>query len=169
MHIARWLAVLPASILAALLVAFPLHWLTLLWQTVVPSATDSTGTLWLLHPNVFERLGQALFTPVVMLYTASHVAPSHRFYAALAALLLYLVLLGVALGYIFLVFDPHQSWGYLEMGMITGLGITGAIWGLYTAYAAYGLGEWAPRQKTGPAEEVVPDPAVGNILHDTQT
>lgn len=73
----RWICVVPAGIIAAVLVSFPVHWVVM-------------GTLggWGVDPIVeirdpktlryIESVLQAAFTPLVFIYFAAQTAPSHN-------------------------------------------------------------------------------------------
>lgn len=54
---ARWLAFLPASVSAAVLVSCPLHFLVILGSTVLPYSVTPVEAFWVVPTNEFERLG----------------------------------------------------------------------------------------------------------------
>ena len=76
-NIVRWVCVVPAGIITAALVAFPVHWVVM-----------STLGGWGIDPIVeirdenilrnIELVLQAAFGPLAFIYFASHTAPSHK-------------------------------------------------------------------------------------------
>jgi hypothetical protein len=71
----RWIAVLPAAIIAGFVATFPVHWLVMMLQT----NTEGDSSLWsLIPPATLERLGYALFVPFTVVVVAAYVAPRFR-------------------------------------------------------------------------------------------
>src|SRR5436309_2091886 len=87
--VVRWVLVLPAALLSAALVAFPVHWVVMLIQ-LFGTANDESfisvdGKTWLaaIPPEVLERFGYAFFTPFIMVYCGAWVAPKFKFETSL--------------------------------------------------------------------------------------
>lgn len=93
--ILRWICVVPGGILAAFLVAFPLHWIVMIniggWgQDGGLIEVRDTDTL-----RNIESWLQAAFAPLAFVYCASRIAPSYR--TIVSILLTILVVLGIPL------------------------------------------------------------------------
>lgn len=79
---ARWLAVLPAAIVAGVLSMLPIHWIVMLGQ-LLPGNPDSLLSIWMLPPENLERALNALVVPWVVIVTASKVAPRWHLHVAI--------------------------------------------------------------------------------------
>ena len=80
----RWIAVLPAALLATVAVAFPVHWFVMLINSS-PSADGGRHMLSYVPPEMLQRFGLAYFGPLVFIMVGAYVAP--RFKLATAAAL----------------------------------------------------------------------------------
>lgn len=69
----RWILVLPGALLITFVLDFPLHWLVMMIQ-----GEDSGNPLKLIEADTLERLGYALIHPIVVIYSGSWIAPSHK-------------------------------------------------------------------------------------------
>ncbi|MBP60397.1 MAG: hypothetical protein CMJ62_02620 [Planctomycetaceae bacterium] len=85
----RWLAVLPAAILAAGLSQFPLH--IILYQTLTGSGLIEP------YPELPERLLTLLVAPAAFVWAGAAVAPRHRAGAAAVLMVLCCLLAGIAI------------------------------------------------------------------------
>lgn len=78
----RWLFIIPAAVLAAALVAFPIHWLVMInlggWSREPIIEIRDQGTL-----KSIELFLQGLFGPFAFVYAGARTAPSRRFPVAL--------------------------------------------------------------------------------------
>ena len=76
-NILRWICVVPAGIIAAALVLFPVHWLVMLslggWSINPIVEIRDPNTL-----RNIESLLQAVFGPLAFIYFAARTAPSHK-------------------------------------------------------------------------------------------
>jgi hypothetical protein len=70
-QILRWVAVLPAALLAFIAVAFAIHWMAL-WASA----------------ETLERFGDAFFAPFTLIYVGTHVAPRFKFIVGIVLTLL---------------------------------------------------------------------------------
>lgn len=92
--ILRWICVLPGALLAAFLVALPVHWVVMLIQLrdrffgrpddSFISTTDGRSGLAAIPPEVLERLGMAFFAPFAIVAVGALIAPRYRFRTAVA-------------------------------------------------------------------------------------
>jgi hypothetical protein len=96
-YVLRWICVIPAGLVAAVLVSFPIHWFVMInlggaSQDPIIEIQD-TATL----ENV-ERFLQALLAPLACIFFGAKTAPSHK--TATAVVLAGTILIGVpALAY----------------------------------------------------------------------
>lgn len=122
-----WLGVLPVSIVAGLLVTFPLHWV--LYRTL--SGGDSPFIT--PYPELPERILQPFFSALVIVWVASKIAPEHKFKAAVVLAGLWIFGAGGAfvLGYLGYHFGKTQL-NLTAGGLPVIMGVVGAIVGLYT-------------------------------------
>lgn len=128
----RWLAVLPAAVVAVLVVSFPIHWAVLIFTNMSKAEGGLLG-LWDLPPETLERLGQAFFAPLALVYIGARVAPAFKLHAAGVLLVLYAIGLGAALTYVSLI-GAYEGWLWLEFGGVVVLGVAGVITGGYSVY-----------------------------------
>jgi len=129
----RWLAVLPAAVLAVLIVSFPVHWAVLIFINM--SNSEEAGLLGLLNwpPESLERLGQAFFAPLALVYIGAKVAPAFKLHTAGVLMILYAIGLGYALTYGSLI-GAYEGWLWLEFGGVAALGVAGVITGGSSVY-----------------------------------
>ena len=127
----RWLAVLPAGLVAVLVVSFPIHWAVLIIAST-RSGDDSIG-LWDLPPETLERLGQAFFAPLALVYIGAKVAPAFKLHTAGVLMLLYAMGLGAGMMYAAMI-GAYEDLLWLEFGGVAVLGVVGVIAGGYSVY-----------------------------------
>lgn len=76
-NILRWICVVPAGIIAAVLISFPVHWLVMVnlggWGIDPVVEIRDSNTL-----RNIESLLQAVFGPLALIYFAARTAPSHK-------------------------------------------------------------------------------------------
>lgn len=103
MRIFRWFLVLPAAILAAALVAFPIHWLVMInlggWSREPVIEIRDQETL-----KSIEVFLQGLLGPLAFVYAGARTAPSRHFTVAV-------VLVVVVVGGALLLANWVNSWG----------------------------------------------------------
>ncbi len=128
----RWLAVLPAGILSAVLVSFPVHWAVLI-ITGFAGNDDSIG-LGDLPPETLERLGIAFFVPLAFVMGGAKVAPTYRLQTAVVLIILLAMAFSASTTYVAsnrdIGFD-YQGWGWLEFAAVVALWIAGVISAVY--------------------------------------
>jgi len=76
-NILRWICVVPAGIVAAFLVMFPVHWLVM----ITLGGFGINPVVEIRDPNTIryiESVLQAVFGPLAFIYFATRTAPSHR-------------------------------------------------------------------------------------------
>ena len=128
----RWLAVLPAGILSAVLVTFPVHWAVLI-VTGFSGNDDSIG-LGDLPPEPLERLGVAFFVPLTFIMVGAKVAPTYRLQTAVVLIILLAMAFSAGLTYIASSDDvgfEYQGWGWLEFTALVALWVAAAITAVY--------------------------------------
>ncbi|MCD6250584.1 MAG: hypothetical protein J7J98_09670 [candidate division Zixibacteria bacterium] len=120
----RWIAVLPAALLATILSAFPLHFV--LYQTLTGSGIVDP------YPETPERVLLPLVASMAFIWVGANVAPSHKLKVATSLLVPWLLLLVSA---VVMALNSSNLWGMQfsseEIGLPTVLSIFGAIAGLY--------------------------------------
>lgn len=128
----RWLAVLPAAILSAVLISFPVHWAVMIFTGF--AGDDDTIGLWDLPPETLERLGIAFFAPLAFIMAGAKVAPTHKLQTAIVLTILLAMAWSASVTYIAsnrnIGFD-YQGWGWLEFAAAIALSIGGVISAVY--------------------------------------
>ena len=81
--IIRWLAVAPGSVIAALLVLFPVHWGVLLIEYFGTEIDDDgmvivTNPIAAIPPDTLEYLANGFITPFVVVAGAAYIAPNRK-------------------------------------------------------------------------------------------
>jgi len=117
-NILLWVAVLPASILAGLLVLFPVHWI--LYNTLTRYVQP--------YPELPERIIGPFATACVMVKTASYVAPSYKIIVATILTVFWIFIAGggFALSY-FNVDSGTYKYSLIAGGLPIISGVIGAI------------------------------------------
>jgi len=131
----RWLAVLPAALMAIVLVSFPVHIAVLLINS--GNTEDSNNLLTAIPPETLERFGQAFFAPVAMVFAAAKTAPSHRLYVAGLLVIAYAMFLGAAMMYA----GSHGYYSgryWAEFAVVVGLGFAGLAYSMYQIHQEEG-------------------------------
>lgn len=139
-QVLRWLCVLPGALLAALLVAFPVHWVVMLIQVFGRSddamiTVDGKTPLAAIPPEVLERLGQAFFASFAIVGAGTWIAPRHKFRTGIA--LAVTAVFALILAHTFIALRGYQiTGGWLQRTLTCLLQIAGLSWGLYHAHRA---------------------------------
>jgi hypothetical protein len=123
-NVLRWIAVLPASIIAMILSMFPLH--LVLYQTLTGSGLIEP------YPEMPERLLGPLAATLAFVWVGSRIAPRRKVETAVVLFGATLLLSGaaIALGYSGARAGSQQF--YIRIGGIPAIaGIVGAFIGLY--------------------------------------
>jgi hypothetical protein len=126
----RWVAVVPAGILAALIISFPLHWTVMM----MASGSEDDGTLGLsdLPPETLERWGMAFFLPMAFIVAGAKVAPQFKLQTAVGLMLLLAIVLSASTTYVATNnLFAYEGWGWLEFILVICLWFGGAISGLH--------------------------------------
>ena len=135
----RWVAVLPAAILSAVLISFPVHWAVLIF-TGFAGNDDSIG-LGDLPPETLERLGVAFFVPLTFIMAGARVAPTYRRQTAVVLIILLAMAISAGLTYAAsnrdIGFD-YQGWGWFEFAAVVALWIGGVITAVYYVHQEEG-------------------------------
>jgi hypothetical protein len=122
----RWLAVLPASVVAGFLATFPLHFV--LYQTLTGSGFVEP------YPKLPERLLTPFAVCLGFVWSGMKIAPERKFETAIALFGITMVVLG---GFVFLTLFGERWMGsrlYLQgYGLGPLLAIAGAVTALYLA------------------------------------
>jgi hypothetical protein len=126
MRIFRWIAFIPAGILAAVIATFPVHWLVLL------IASNEENLLNLLSSRTIETLIVAFTTPFLMIFAGSWTAPTHRFEAAIALSIGIALILGGIYVFAFSGSPFFNGWNSLYYGATPALNLFGIASALYT-------------------------------------
>lgn len=121
-----WIGVLPISLIAGVLVTFPVHWI--LYRTL--SGGDSPFIT--PYPELPEKILQPFFTALVIVWVASQIAPQHQFKTAVIIATLWIFGAGGAfiLGYLGYHSDNVQL-NLTAGGLPIIMGVVGAVVGLY--------------------------------------
>lgn len=140
-QILRWLVVLPGTIVCVVLAMFPIHWFVMLVQSYGGPNNESFITidekhpLALIPPEVLERFGYALFTPMIMIIAGAAIAPKYKFPTGIVMAVLW----GFGFG-ISITIAISRGWytgsGWLQFAITCALGIAGVAFGLFQVYKA---------------------------------
>lgn len=110
MKIIRWIAVVPAGIIAAAIVTFPLHLLIILMFS-------GEKPYWgLLTAETLERLAMAFTTPFVIIYVGAWTAPTRRFETGIALAVAIALILGGIYVFAFTGDTAFSGWYSLHYG-----------------------------------------------------
>lgn len=123
---ASWIGVLPISIVAGILVTFPVHWV--LYRTL--SGGDSPFIT--PYPELPERVLSPFFSSLVIVWVGSKIAPAHKFITAIILAAIWIFFAGVTFTMAY--FGVHL--GKFQYYLIGGglpviMGVVGSIVGLY--------------------------------------
>lgn len=97
MSVIRWILVLPAAILGAVLIAFPVHWIvfaTFVWgdEGIVQLSEEAAGNV--------ERVLTAFAMPLALILCGARMAPSRRLSVAVILALLLVTLSAASFWYV---------------------------------------------------------------------
>ncbi len=121
-----WIGVLPISLIAGVLVTFPVHWI--IYRTL--SGGDSPFIT--PYPELPEKILQPFFTALVIVWVGSQIAPQHKFKTAVILATLWIFGAGASfvLGYLGFHLDNIQH-NLTAGGLPVIMGVVGAVVGLY--------------------------------------
>jgi membrane-bound acyltransferase YfiQ involved in biofilm formation len=125
-RIFRWIAFIPAGILAAVIATFPIHWLVML------IASNEENLLNLLSSRTLETLIIAFTTPFLIIFVGSWTAPAHRFVAAITLSIIIALILGGVYVFAFSGNPILNGWNSLYYGATPVLNLLGIASALYT-------------------------------------
>jgi len=131
-HVLRWLAVLPGSVVCVILAMFPIHWAVMLIQFSFKEGDTiylegPVSFLACIPPEILERLGYAIFTPMVLIVVGSKIAPKYKFQVGIAMSIFWGLLFGCGTG-IGIARIFNMNW--ILYSITLALGVTGCIAGL---------------------------------------
>jgi hypothetical protein len=135
----RWILVLPGSVVSAILVMFPIHWVVMLIQLFGKADDDAFVTidgktlLAAIPPEILERFGYALFVPMVLIICGAEIAPRFKFQTGIILAMLLVALCAFSIGYSFEKIEMSQ----LRWVVTIILWIVSYTYGLYGAYKAH--------------------------------
>jgi len=138
-QVVRWFAVLPGSIICAVLVMFPIHWIVMLIQWFGPLYEDNSITingkppLSAIPPEMLERFGYALFTPMVVIIIGAKIAPKYKFPTGIGMAVFWGLIFGAGSA-ITISRGRFFGYGWLRFVIIFALGIAGVVFGLLQVY-----------------------------------
>lgn len=130
----RWMVVIPAGFIAAVLVTFPIHWGIMIAYALTHFKPEDMRNplLELLSAETVERLVIAFTTPFCAIYIGAWMAPTRRVETGIALAVVTALLLG---GVYVLAFagGPQFSggWGSLYYGATPVLNLVGLATALY--------------------------------------
>jgi hypothetical protein len=114
----RWVAVLPAALLATIVVMFPVHWGVQGLRYYEGEENSFMGT----PLDTLERFADAFFVPYAFLFVGSYVAP--RFKLITTIVLLIVLISGVTSAVLWL----HSTGRYLTIDSWFGFAIRVILW-----------------------------------------
>ena len=140
----RWVVALPAGLLAAAAIMFPVHWVIIYvysWSGTNPDSMiqrvgadgENEGCNFVtcfVPAESTERIVQAFVIPFVTLQIVARIVPSHAFHAVFLLFVVYLLVLGgvMVTG---ATNGAYSGWRWLELAAAVLLGVTGALSALY--------------------------------------
>jgi hypothetical protein len=114
----RWIAVLPAALLAAIIVMFPVHWGVQGLRYYEGEDNSFMG----IPLDTLERFADVFFVPYAFLFVGSYVAP--RFKLITTIILLIVLIGGLTSALLWL----HSAGRYLTVDSWFGFGIRVILW-----------------------------------------
>jgi hypothetical protein len=127
-NIIRWILVLPMSIIAAIIMLFPLHWM--LVNTLNHFVTP--------YPELPERLLTPFVFSLTFVITGSKIAPNYKFYSSVFLFSIFMILTGV---YIWFISNNIKWFGEILIfqngGVPFYLGIIGSFTGLFVVLKGF--------------------------------
>ncbi len=124
LQVLRWMAVLPGSIIVAVLSLFPLHWILYLVLTKFVEV----------YPELPERILAPAILSGVFVWVSSRISPAYKFETAAVVFSFWMFLIG---GFVFLTWSGGDWFGsqlyFQGGGLPTIMAIVGAAVGLFTA------------------------------------
>lgn len=121
-----WIGVLPISIIAGVLVTFPVHWV--LYWTLSGGASPFITP----YPELPEKLLQPFFTALVFVWVAPFIAPQHKFKTAVILAALWIFGAGVTFVFAYWGYRHNNYQLYITAGGLPIImGVVGAVVGLY--------------------------------------
>ena len=122
----RWVAVIPVSLVAGILVTFPVHWL--LFRIL----SGGNNPLFDSYPELPERLIVPFFSALIFVWVGSLIAPEHKFRTALILASLWII--GTGVSFAMGLLGVHL--GNMQLSLTAGglpflMGVIGACVGLY--------------------------------------
>lgn len=123
---ARWIGVLPISIVAGILVTFPLHWI--LYQTLSGGESPFITP----YPELPERVLSPFFVSIIVVWVGSKVAPTNKFMTAITLSVIWIIFTGV----IFAMAYFGVQVGKVQYSLVAApfpiiMGVLGSIIGVY--------------------------------------
>ncbi len=139
-QILQWLGVLPAGLIAALLISFPVHWVVMLIQAVdrpddAVITIGGKGLLAAIPPETLERFAQALLASFAIVAAGAWIAPRCKFRTAIVLAVAVLITLLVA-HIVIASQGMHVIGGPFQRVFTHLLQIAGLSWGVFYAYRA---------------------------------
>lgn len=140
----RWLAVVPAALIAGILILFPLHWIAQIYQLLPgygdPMLTDGSGQsiFKTMRLEDLERMGQALLVPATIILVASRVAPKAHFTVAIVAAVALVATLASSYWLLSSRTDIQLTFGAIPAWVMVALwvaSIAGALFKTYTDWS----------------------------------
>jgi len=123
-QVLRWIAVLPGSLLIALLALFPLHWILYIVLTKFVEV----------YPEMPERILAPAVLSGIFVWVGSRISPAYKFETSVVLFGIWMFLIG---GVVFLTIGDGDWFGgrlYFQGGGVpTIMAIVGAIVGLFAA------------------------------------
>jgi hypothetical protein len=141
-QVLRWLTVLPGAIVCVGLAMFPIHWFVMLIKLLSSTIDDDSfitingkHPLAAVPPEMLERFGYALCTPMIMIIAGAAIAPKYKLPTGIAMAVLW----GFGFGASFTIAiyrGWYSGWGWLQFAITFALGIVGVALGLFQVHRA---------------------------------
>lgn len=125
----RWIAVVPAAIIAAVLMSLPIHWLAVICDSL------SWG---LLSAEAVENLSMAFAMPFFMIYAGAWTAPKLRGETSVALAIIVALILGGVYVLAFTGGSLFRGWSSLYFGAMPVLNLAGMATALYKVRRRWG-------------------------------
>ena len=121
-----WIAVIPFSILAGLIVDFPLHWI--LFRTL----SSGNSPFITPYPELPEKILGPFFRAFIIVWISSQIVPEHKFKTAMLFATIWIFVAGAsfAIGYYGVKIDNTRL-SLTTGGLPVLTGVIGAVVGLY--------------------------------------
>ena len=131
----RWIAAVPAGIIAAVLIMFPIHWFLILWVNI--GDAPLFGLISAETIEHIERLIIAFTTPFFIIYIGTLIVPTYHKETGVALAIFTALILGGLYVFAFTGSPYLTNWNSIYFGATPVLNLAGIATALYRMRSRY--------------------------------